>query len=253
MTVQRFAIPTKTNGAEQAALLRLMPSAVPSTIFLVLLCLLMPAALADSPEQPTRAPVIAQARQLQDLVQRMENRYRALESFRAEFVQTYESASFGSEEQHVGTLHVGDGRMLWEYEQPEGQRAVYDGESWWLVIPEDREVHRRMRRADQPEPLTDLLSGRLDLLSVFSARPSGEPATIENGVVLELLPREPRDDLELALLELDRRRGDLRRLELFDPLGNRMVFRLGKTKKQPALSPDRFNVDVPEDFTLLVE
>jgi outer membrane lipoprotein-sorting protein len=214
--------------------------------------LLLPQARADQAREAAE-----QARELVDLLRSVEGRYRSLGPFRVSFEMIYESPAFGVEDVEKGVIHVDPPqRMLWLYDPTEDQparRAVLDGRTWWHVDPGLEQVRRFERPPGAPDPLNDLLAGRLDLLAVFSASPSLDPAEEEALAVVELIPREPREDLELAVAQIDRRSGDLRRLDVIDPLGSRMIVRLSAPEPERALPDESFEVAVPEGYTLIRE
>ncbi|MBP7147452.1 MAG: outer membrane lipoprotein carrier protein LolA [Acidobacteria bacterium] len=216
------------------------------------LAAVLPTVPAAPPAEPAAA--LAGAQQLQDLARRIERRYREQGAFRASFHQRYESTTFGAEDEARGTIHVSPpGRILWEYSQPKGQKAVYDGERWWLLVPEDREVKIKDQVPGLSDPLTDLLAGRIDLLKVFAVTESSAPPAAKGRVVLELVPRDVRDDLEMALIEADRASGDVRRLEIVDPLGNRLVYDLGAPVAEKPLPASAFAMKVPAGFNVTRE
>ncbi len=208
---------------------------------------------ADEPRSP-EAEAVAEARRIIGVARKTEERYRSSGPFRVSFEQGYASSTFQFEEENAGTIHVvPPRRMLWVYDVPEGQRAVLDGDTWWLVEPELRQVSRRDRRPGEADPLVDMLSGRLELLSFFSARPSVEPAEEEGQVVVELIPRTARDDMDLAIVWIDAATGDMRRVDVIDPLGNRMTFRFGRPVAEDPPPEGAFRVSVPSGYTLVRE
>ena len=212
-----------------------------------------PANAAPVEERSVEDP-IAEARRVIDIARRIEGRYRHLGPFRVTFEQAYASATFRFEDENRGTIHVvPPRRMLWVYDEPAGQRAVMDGDTWWLVDPELRQISRRDREPGETDPLVDILAGRLDLLAVFSARPSTEPAAETGQEVVELIPREPRDDMDLAVIWVDGATGDMRRVDVIDPLGNRMRFRFGRPVAETRPPEAEFRVEIPPGYTLVRE
>lgn len=214
--------------------------------------LLLPQVRADQAQEAAD-----QARELVELLRSVEERYRSLGPFHVSFEMIYESPAFGVEDVERGVIHVDPPqRMLWLYDPTDDQparRAVLDGRTWWHVDPGLEQVRRFERPPGAPDPLNDLLAGRLDLLAVFSASRSLDPAEEETFAVVELIPRDPREDLELAVAQIDRRSGDLRRLDVIDPLGGRMIVRLSAPEPERALPDERFEVAVPEGYTLIRE
>jgi len=57
-----------------------------------------------------------------------------------------------------------------------------------------------------------------------------------------LRPQKPRDDIEWLRLEIDAATGDVRRVEVADPLGGRMLFELGAPVRESPLPDASFRV-----------
>jgi len=203
---------------------------------------------ATAPASPGPAPEAVVA-----LLRKAEARYRGSGSFRVPFRQSFESSAFGAGDEAHGTIHVSPPRrILWDYAEPKGQRGVLDGNTWWFVVPEDREVQVREVQPGEDSPLSDLLAGRSDLLKVFSAArpPDDATPTAPGRGLVELRPQKPRDDIEWLRLEIDAATGDVRRVEVADPLGGRMLFELGAPVRESPLPDASFRVDVPAGWTL---
>ena len=180
----------------------------------------------------------------------VERRYRALSSFKLSFAQRYSSTTFGAEDEARGTLTVAPpGRMLWVYDKPAGQRGAMDGTRYWLIDPEDRQVKIRERGPEASDPLSDLLAGRVDLARIFAAK---VVASSRGRLALELTPRSPREDMDRALLEVDPD-GTVRRIEVVDPLGNKMVYELGVPAPAPPPSAEAFRLVVPPGYAEIHE
>ncbi|MCE5247373.1 MAG: outer membrane lipoprotein carrier protein LolA [Candidatus Polarisedimenticolia bacterium] len=180
----------------------------------------------------------------------VERRYRALSSFKLSFAQRYSSTTFGAEDEARGTLTVAPpGRMLWVYDKPAGQRGAMDGTRYWLIDPEDRQVKIRERGPEASDPLSDLLAGRVDLARIFAAK---LVASSRGRLALELTPRSPREDMDRALLEVDPD-GTVRRIEVVDPLGNKMVYELGVPAPAPPPSAEAFRLVVPPGYAEIHE
>jgi outer membrane lipoprotein-sorting protein len=198
---------------------------------------------------------LQQARRLVQAVERMQWLYRDLDSFQASFSLQHVSPTFGEDPAETGVLHVAPGgRMLWDYDSPEGQRAVFDGSTWWLFSPEDKTVTRHEVDLAQRNPMIDLLTGEADVLSLFAVGPA-QPLTdpLPDPVVLELVPREPRNDVETMEITLSPDTGVLRRVDVTGPLGGHNVLTLGEPQPAPAPAEERFDVTIPDDYVLVEE
>lgn len=214
----------------------------------------IPALAGGSAPGPQKADPAAEAARLLDLVHRLEARYRALPSFRASFTQSFTSVTFGAEEEARGVLHVlPPHRMRWDYEQPPGQVGIFDTGKWWLINPVEKEVQIKEPNSAQTSPIIDILAGRSDLLSLFAVRWAEGAGPAPGCAVVEFVPREVRDDLDLLLAEVEMETGTLRKVEVIDPLGNQMTFHLSPPEPEPPLPASAFEVSVPEGYVTTSE
>ncbi len=194
------------------------------------------------------------------LLDRLAGRYRDLAPFEVRFRQSLVSPTFGEEEQAAGRILVApDGRLAWIYDRPAGMRAVYDGNEWRVLDPEERElvVHRTdLPGREGDRLLADLLAGRAHLPDLFAVLPAeegeGSADTGERGWIhVRLLPRESRDDIEWVELVIDPGPPDLRRIVVVDPLGSRLVMDLRPPGRlRGDVPPGTFEIEVPEGYTI---
>lgn len=86
------------------------------------------------------APPLPAATQLAILKQ-VDQHYNHLRSLRTHYVERYSGMGLSREES--GTLLLKKpGRMLWQYDHPEGKVFVLDGKYAWFYTPGDREAQR---------------------------------------------------------------------------------------------------------------
>lgn len=194
-----------------------------------------------------REAAVAQARRAAELLRRVELAYRH-PPFRVTFVQALDSPTFGLEEQARGTVHVvAPGRILWLYDEPRGQKAVMEPDRWLLVSPADREVIIRERDPRRPHPVADLLAGTIDLLHLFRVSIVDEG---EDVVRLDLVPTEVMDDVDRVTLEVSPERAEVRSVVVTDPLGSRIVYRLGPRVPEAPLPASALAVEIPEGYAV---
>ena len=189
---------------------------------------------------------LEEARRVAALIELVEQRYRGLDAFEQRFEQETTSRFFGPDQQARGTVLARQpDRLRFDYEVPEGQIGVFDGSAWWLLSPE--EGHVAIHDAGESDFVVSLLTGRLELVEAFSVSASERKGDI---VTLELIPRVLRDDVERVWIDLDPEKGDLRRVEIEDPLQNLMTYRFGplRTVDPPPMSS--FTLSIPEGYTV---
>src|SRR5258706_11820937 len=98
------------------------------------------------------------------LVRRMEARYRSAKTLQATFLERYaENGSVLRSE--AGTAYFRrPGKMRWEYEQPEKDLFLVDGKTAWFYVPADHTVTRvpAKQSEDLRTPLA-LLAGQMKI------------------------------------------------------------------------------------------
>ncbi len=209
---------------------------------------------AAGPDRSDRAAEAARAlersRELVDLLDRVAERYRRFVAFRVPFEQSFVSEAFGSDEHETGTIHVQrPRRLLWLYDVPEGRKGVFDGTSWWLFDPEERQVTRHDTGGD--DLLIDLLTGQLDPGQAFAIEAVDDGAPSRDGLMrIRLIPRQPRDDIDAVIVSVDPATLDLREIVVLDPLGSRWVYAFGPAERATPLADRAFHVAIPEGWSV---
>ena len=219
-----------------------------------------PAVKAEEPGAPPESAspssasaaerAFAAAREIGDLVRRVESYYAGLGSFRVAVERSVTSPIFGDDQSQSGTIHVVGRRLRWEYDAPEGQVAGFDGRRWWFVVPEEEQVKTHEPVAGEINPL-GLITGELDLLEVFAVQFSDSPPENGGDAVLELYFREPQELYDFAILEVDSSSGVIHRLEVIDSLGDRDVYRFGIPVRQKPLPPEMFRLVRPQGYEVV--
>lgn len=178
-----------------------------------------------------------------DLLREFARRFNALETFEAEFVQT--QAWIGADESPPwkGKLYLKRPNLFRiEYREPAGHLQVSDGDTVWTYVPENGEVlATRLDGEDGHggDPLRWILeTGRAEP-EVVDATVAGKPAR-----VLSLVPGP---GLGVSLVRLWIRPGglDLAQYEITDSGGNRNLYALSKTRRDPKLGDDLFRFRPP--------
>jgi outer membrane lipoprotein carrier protein len=166
-----------------------------------------------------------------------------LETYRAEFEQTQEWVGMEAPPAARGTLYLcRPNRFRIEYEEPEGHLQVSDGTRVWTWVPENGEV-LLARLSDGPggsgDPLRWVLeSGR--------AEPEVVMETVDGGPA-RVIALVPAAGSGLRRVRLWTRPGspDLIRYEYEDEGGNRTLYRLTHTRKNPPLEAGLFHFTPP--------
>jgi outer membrane lipoprotein carrier protein len=226
--------------------------------FLVLLpALLCGGVIGTTPAVPAPRGAEPAPRAAADpLIARLQAKMQRLESLSGRFVQRLESRGLGRARVESGRFAIRKpASMRWEYEKPEKKLAVTDGETTWLHLPEDNEVHVGRYPQGGGAAASSLLAGQLRLDEDFSARrlTAGEagPQGAVGAVVIRLEPIEPREEFEALLVAVDPHELSVRRLTLLDAIGGRMSFEFFDLVEDAVLDDALFRFEMPPGVEVL--
>jgi chaperone LolA len=180
---------------------------------------------------------------LHDALARLQARYEATRTLRAGFQQTVESPTLAGTLESRGTVAFEKpNRMRWDYETPDKQTIVGDGETLWIYQPADRQVIKApLGEAFQATTPITFLAGLGRIERDFEASLEKEEA---EHWVLRLVPRKDRG---IGTLVLVVRKADasVEEARVTDPLGTATRLRLTDERRNVALDPALFRFVPP--------
>jgi len=127
-------------------------------------CLVASAAVFFGADQP-----------LDSYLRQVESSYRAVKSWKADFVQVYRAGD--RERRETGTVVLArGGRMRWDYTSPEPKLFIADGETTELYVPDEKQLMRTPEKSseDYRAPFAILLA-RVNLHRVFGRIEDADP------------------------------------------------------------------------------
>ncbi|HZC65290.1 MAG TPA: outer membrane lipoprotein carrier protein LolA [Candidatus Dormibacteraeota bacterium] len=205
----------------------------------------------------------------QQIVQRLEARYRGVTTSEATFLERYtESGRLLRAE--AGTAYFRrPGKMRWEYASPEKNLFLVDGKNAWFYVPADHTVTRvpAKRSADWRTPLA-LLAGDMKLSRVCSRvqlAKDEQPLDPKNVVLNcqlrgETTAKAPKAETAkeaaenretTVLLEVARATGELTRIQVRDPGGISLEFRFENWQFDPVVAAEQFAFHPPVGVAIL--
>jgi chaperone LolA len=178
-----------------------------------------------------------------EAVTRLQARYEATRSMRANFSQRVESPTLAKPlESHGTVLFERPNRMRWDYAPPEEQLIVGDGKTLWIYQPDLKQVIRApLDDAFQAQTPLTFLAGLGQVERDFDATLEREDA---EHWVLKLVPK---GDSELGTLVLVVRKADagLAEARITDPLGTTTSLTFTGEARNVDIPPDRFRFEPP--------
>src|SRR5437016_2684815 len=160
--------------------------AITGVLFLCTLC----SFAADSPVKKIASAVDA--------------RYNSLQSFKADFVETYNGN--GVTRRESGTLSLKrPGKMRWDYRQPHQKLFLSDGKTAVFYVPGERQARKTAVKNldDFRSPLRYLL-GKTKLEKEFDGLAIADVPTAKSSgnVILSGVPKNMTDRVQRVLLEI---------------------------------------------------
>ena len=215
---------------------------------------------------PAQTPAWATSQVLPEspalLAQRVQERYRGVQSLAAEYQRASSFVSLGN--QSGGRQVVGSGRLIWarplklrlEQRTPREELIIAGGGAAWWV--------RSQRRQADLYPLDQFTSGLTSLLDALGGLASLETdykvreasvretqAAPKGSALLALEPRHRRADLKELVLIFGKEDLLLRGFVIYNLVGDRTAYSFSKLKVNPAIDPAMFAYEPPVDYRVV--
>jgi outer membrane lipoprotein carrier protein len=188
----------------------------------------------------------AQAKPTPDAIaQALQDRYRKVRDFSAEFSQTYRGGALRMTTTEQGTVSVKKpGRMRWIYTKPERKEFVSDGTKVYSYLPADKQVLvGQVPPDDQATTPALFLAGKGDIARDFT--PAFVETPIPGTVALKLTPRRKEPDYEYFVVVVDPATLQIRALSTRDRQGGESTLTFVKLKENQGISDKDFVFRIP--------
>jgi outer membrane lipoprotein carrier protein len=177
----------------------------------------------------------------------LQRRYAAVNTMRADFLQTYRAP--GVDQTESGTMTMKKpGLMRWEYREPEIKLFVADGRDTYLYTPEDRQVLvQRFTAADLRSTPLRFLLGQGDIEGSFfvSWEPDLKPMAAGT-LLLRLTPRSTETGYAHVTIECDGSSFDMRRMVIHERTGNTSEFVFRNLQTNVKIDNKQFQFKIPK-------
>ncbi|MBI4266095.1 MAG: outer membrane lipoprotein chaperone LolA [Acidobacteria bacterium] len=188
-----------------------------------------------------------------DLARSLQQRYRYIQDFSADFTQTYRGGVLRTQTTERGTVAVKKpGLMRWIYTSPERKEFVSDGRKIYFYTPQDRQVQVMDVPPEDQATTPDLfLAGKGDIVRDFTAAyadtaPAGT-------VALKLTPRRPQPEYEYLIVALDPTSLQIRGLTTRDRQGGESTLTFTNLKENTGLSDKDFAFRIPRGVDVITD
>jgi len=211
-----------------------------STAAAILICfMLLPA--------PCRAQD-AGSPDIDSLIEALQAKYERIESFSAEFVQTFSSRGIAMQEKGIVKMKR-PGRMYWEYREPTRKFFIADGDKTYFYIPAENQVLvTDLDLRETESPLLFLLGeGNLqrDFTAEFEIPPPEEQTGPGSTIRLRLTPKVPHPDFTHLILEIEEDRYRIKSLTVVEPIGQQNEYALSNVQENIRIPDKQFRFKIP--------
>jgi outer membrane lipoprotein carrier protein len=188
--------------------------------------------------------VPAHADALKDALARLQKRYDDTRTMRADFKQIVESKTLAGTLETKGTVAFEKpNRMRWDYEPPDAQTIIGDGETIWIYQPDLKQVIKApLKQAFQSGTPVSFLAGLGRVERDFDASlVRDEPEQW----VLRLVPKQK--DSGIGAMELGVRKSDasVAEAKITDAAGTTTRILFSGEHRNVTLEPDLFHFSPP--------
>ncbi len=212
---------------------------------------------AGSPAEP-QSPLPAEtegpgqsnggALSVERILSEMDQAYRGLRSYRAEFEQESELKTFDRKTLASGKVYfLKPNKMRWSYVKPEPREVYLSGDEIEIYLPEQNQVILQTLNDAVPGLASvRLFMGVDELLQSFSVSLDCPPSKDENAYCLRLSPKKDKPiSVEEILLWVGKKNFLPVRTESRDVLGNLTILSFHDAETNVSLPEDLFHLEIP--------
>ena len=180
---------------------------------------------------------------LQDALKRLQQRYEETRTLTADFTQSVQSPTLaGALESHGKVAFEKPNRMRWDYEPPDKQTIVGDGETLWIYQPDDKQVIKApLSEAFQASTPVSFLAGLGRVERDFETALERQD---RERWVLKLVPRKDRG-IGTLILTVRKADASVEEARITDPLGTTTRIAFKDERRNVALEADLFHFTPP--------
>lgn len=180
----------------------------------------------------------ANAASLDDVLDTVQNKYRALNTLSAKFTQTTKVELLGKNVTSIGTLQLAKpGKLRIEYDGPTGKTYISNGKTLWVADKATQQTGSfKIGSSEIPKEALTFLNGFGDIRESYGVNTA--TANKDGSTTLRLVPMSATG--YTALDGTFRRDGILVKLILYNRTGNVSCYTFSEIQENPPLDDARF-------------
>ena len=175
--------------------------------------------------------------------------YDHVHTYTARFEQVVLDEGLNPIEESSGTMQIArPGRFRWDYEPPNEQRIVSDGNKVWVYDIELEQITIRSQEKSLGKTPATLLAGGSDITSNYNVRDLGQSGA------LAWVGMQPKDtESGFSDMRIGFENNELRIMELVDGLGQTTRITLTDARENLQINDTRFVLQLPRDVDVIDE
>ena len=178
---------------------------------------------------------------------RVDKHYNSLQTFQADFVESYSGNGTSREESGRLTLKR-PGKMRWDYRQPTEKLFVSDGKTAYFYVPGEKPARRTsMKNLDDLRSPLRYLLGKTKLEKEFNdlGLADGEHPSVAANVLLAGVPKQMTQRISRVLLEITSQ-NLIQRIVIQEVDGSVTEFRFSNILENQEVADRQFRFDAPK-------
>ena len=186
----------------------------------------------------------------ESLLDRIQKRYDSTKDYRADFEQETEYSTLNRTIRGRGKVYYSKpAKMLWEYDEPDGQFVLADGTHLFFYQPAEKQIIKTLLgaafRSDLP------LSFLLGIGKIRTFFRTGVVEEVGGDYLINLYPKEANTGLEKLQLLITSRDYDIKRAQIEDTGGNRWTINFRNIERDIGLEPSVFQLKAPKGVDIV--
>lgn len=192
---------------------------------------------------------------LDEIIERMQNKYEETKNFKADFTQTSILKSIKQKQVSRGQVFIKKpGMMRWEYGEPDAQLIVSDGKVIWFYVPADKQVMMsKVNGASDSYTLNVFLSGIGKLRDAFKIEFESEEMIPQSQYLLRLTPKKSHPNLRRLVIGINKEDFKVETSSIYDIYGNQTTVSFSNIEMNKEMSEDIFHFEIPNGVRVITQ
>jgi outer membrane lipoprotein carrier protein len=185
----------------------------------------------------------------QSLAERVQARYKTINTMRGEYTQTLVHKESGSREQRSGVLSFAKPLLVrMETKAPSPELLLVAKDAIWNVFPEEEMASKySLSLAQDSRSIVQVITGQASLDRDFFIENQKEEGGL---LVFDLYPKEPTTAMVEVRLWIDPKTDLIRKLRIFDFYGNENEMAFSRQEVNINIPASLFTYTPPKGFTV---